>query len=57
MVNFYGIERVRRPLWRLIPLSYIAYVYEERVVSQPRFEMEQAIECSSYLVITVRKPV
>ena len=55
--NFYGIERGRRPLGRLIPLFYVAYVYEERVVSQPRFEMEQATECSSYLVITVRKPV
>lgn len=55
--NFYGIERVRRPLWRLIPLSYIAYVYEERVVLRPRFEMEQATECSLYFAITVRKSV
>lgn len=55
--NFYGIERRRRPLWWLIPLSYVAYVYEERVVSRSRFEIEQAIRCSSYLVITVRKPV
>lgn len=55
--DFYGIERVRRPLWRLIPLSYVAYVYEERVASRRRFEMEQASESSSYLVITVRKPV
>lgn len=55
--SFYGIERRRRPLWWLIPLSYVAYVYEERVVLRPRFEMKQAIECSSYLVITVRKTV
>lgn len=55
--SFYGIERGRRPLRWLIPLSYVAYVYEERVASRPRFEMEQAIECSSYFAITVRKSV